>query len=286
MDKVMLRIVTDSASDITVEQAKEMGVDLVPLTITFEDGICPQETEEDFRIFFERLEKASRLPVTSQPSPQLFLEIFNDAKQKQEDVVVITLSGGLSGTVHSAEMAQKMSGYEKIHVIDSRQAIITQRMLVEYAVRLRAQGKNASEIEEAIVDVRDRTRICGAINTLTYLKMGGRIPASLAFFGNALNIKPVIVLEDTILKQLAKTRGMQAGKRRLWAEMEAVELDPAFPVYCGYTVNRQLGEAFMKETKEKYGLEQCSLFPVGGVIGTHVGPGCIALAFVAKKPCW
>lgn len=279
----MLRIVTDSASDITLDQAREMGIEIVPLTITFEDGVCPQETEEDFLEFFRRLEKADKLPVTSQPSPQPYLDIFYDAKEKQEEVIVIALSSGLSGTVHAAETAKKICQYENIYVIDSKQAIITQRMLAEYAVKLRAQGKTAQEIVEAIQDVRERMTVCGVINTLTYLKKGGRIPASLAILGNVLNIKPVIVLRDTVLKQLSKARGFHAGKKRLWQEYEAVEPDPEFPVYFGYTVSRELGEEFQKETMERYSITQGRLFPVSGVIGTHVGPGCIALAFVAKR---
>lgn len=278
----MLRIVTDSASDITQERAREMKIDVVPLSITFEDGLCPQDTEEDFNRFFERLEKAEKLPVTSQPSPQLYLNIFTEAKKKGEDVIVIALSGGLSGTVQSAELAKKISGYERIWVVDSKQAILTQRMLVEYAVNLRNEGKDAEAITAALMNVRERMHISGVINTLTYLKMGGRIPASLAFVGNVLNIKPVIELKDTVLKQLTLVRGFVAGKKRLQDEYEKADVDTAFPVYFGYTVDRSLGERFMAETVKKFGILKSAIFPVGGVIGTHVGPGCIAIAFVKK----
>lgn len=279
----MIKIVTDSASDITLAQAKSMNVEIVPLTITFEDGICPQEKEEDFIKFFERLETSEKLPVTSQPSPQLYLEIFLKAKQDGDEVIVITLSSGLSGTVQAAEIARKMSGYQEISIVDSRQAIITQRMLTEYAVCLRDKGKSRTEIVDALEEVRDRMTVCGVLNTLTYLRKGGRIPASLAILGNALSIKPVIVLKDTVLKVLAKTRGLHSGKKRLCKELEKADLDPEFPVYFAYTVNREMGEEFMRETVEKYHLSQYALYPAGGIIGTHVGPECIAVAFVSKK---
>ena len=139
----MLRIVTDTASDITLEQAAGMGVDMVPLVITFEDGVCPQETEADFMTFYERLQRCQELPVTSRPSPHSYLKIFQDAKAKGEEVVVLCVSSGLSGTMESAFTARQMADYEPIYIVDTRQAILTQRMLVELAVQMREDGHTA-----------------------------------------------------------------------------------------------------------------------------------------------
>lgn len=279
----MLRIVTDSASDITLKQAEEMQIEIVPLTIAFEDGICPQETEEDFNMFFERLASSKNLPMTSQPSPESYLKIFEKAKENNEEVVVIALSSGLSGTFQSANIAKDISGYENIYVVDSRQAIMSQRMLVEYAVRLRSEGLDAKGISEKIEKIRDRITVCGLIDTMTYLRKGGRIPGALAVIGNALQIKPVIILRDTILQNLGKTRGRKAGIRMLQEEMEKAGRDPDWPVYFGYTVNRELGMEFMEDTVNRYSLDKYDIFPVGGVIGTHVGPQCLGIAFVAKE---
>ena len=276
----MLRIVADTASDITVDQAKDMNIDLVSLDITFEDGPAPQRTEEDFQRFYERLQTCEKLPVTSRTPPEEYLHIFEDAKAKGDDVLVITLSSGLSGTVDSALMAKQIAGYDRIEVVDSQQAILTQRMLVEHAVHLREEGYSLAEAAKRVTEMRDQLVVCGVVGTLKFLQKGGRIPASLAAVGTLLRIKPVIVLEDKILKQLGKARGYDAGEAMLYKRMEDDGFNKAYPVYFGYTSNRELGEKFMQQTKERYGLTQTRLFSIGGVIGTHCGTDCVAVAYV------
>lgn len=278
----MLQIITDSASDITREEAQEMNIFVVPLRIQFEDGECPQETGEDFPKFYERLVQSEKLPTTSQPSPQEYLGYFEAAKEKGDEVLVITLSSGLSGTIGAAETAKQICGYDKIAIVDSRQAIMAQRMVVEYALSLRNQGMELNSIVKKLEELRDHITVCGVVDTLTYLRKGGRIPAGMDIIGNVIGIKPVIVLENCVLKPLAKVRGRKAGKKMLYRRLEQVELDERFPVYFGYSSNRKLGEEFMKETIEKYHLKNAALFPVGGVIGTHVGTDCIAISFVEK----
>ena len=278
----MIQIVTDSASDITLKQAEEMNVQIVPLTILFEDGVCPQETDEDFQIFYERLIKENGLPKTSQPTPNKYLEIFRLAKEVGDEVLVITLSGGLSGTVQSAKLAKDLAGYERIEIIDSKQAILTQRMLVEYAVKLRDEGKTLDEITALVLKQREKLTVFGMLDTLTYLKKGGRIPASMALLGNLLRIKPVIILKDSVLEQLGKARGRKDGLKMLCTQMEEAEIDLDFPVYFGYTLDPEPTKQFQMEMEQKFQLKNTKLYPVGGVIGTHVGPNCVAVAFAVK----
>ena len=196
-----MMIITDSASDITKQEAEEMDIRIVWLKTKFSDGDFPLKTEEDFIHFFDKLAEEKELPVTSQPSPEEFLQLYEEAKEKNEEVLVITLSSGLSGTVNAANLAKQMSEYEKIWIIDSEQAIVTQR------VDMRAQGKNMEEIVAAIEDLKKRVTVCGMLDTLTYLKKGGRIPAALAVLGNVLQIKPVIVLNDREFTMLGKALG-------------------------------------------------------------------------------
>lgn len=278
----MLRIVTDTASDITVDQARNMNIDVVSLDITFEDGPAPQRTEEDFRRFYQRLEACDRLPVTSRTPPEEYLNLFQDAREKGDDVLVITLSGGLSGTVDSARMAKQIADYDKIEVVDSHQAILTQRMLVEQAVKLREEGYQLQEIVQRIKNTRDQVVVCGVVDTLKYLQKGGRIPASLGTLGTLLRIKPVIILQDRVLKQLGKARGHDAGEEMLYKHMEQDGINKAYPVYFGYTSDRELAERFMQRTRERFGLTQTRLFPIGGVIGTHCGTRCVAVAYVKR----
>ena len=275
----MLRIVTDNASDITLTQAQELDIDLVPLDIRFEDGACPQLEDADFQKFYDRLEKCEKLPRTSRPSPQAYLDIYLDAKGKGEEVLVLTLSSGLSGTFESACEAKRLSGYDKIHIVDTHQAIMAQRLLVEMAVRMRGEEYAADEIARKLEQMRDQVVVCGVVDTLKYLRKGGRIPAGLAALGTALRIKPVIVLEETKLKTIGKARGTVQGVKMLYERMSNDHFSKAYPVYFGYTTNLAHAEAFMQKTKEKFGLSRTRLFPVGGVIGTHCGTNCVAVAY-------
>ena len=262
-----MMIITDSASDITRQEAEEMNIRIVWLKTKFSDGDFPLETEEDFTRFFEKLAAEKELPVTSQPSPEEYLALYEEAKENSEEVLVITLSSGLSGTVNAANVAKQMSEYDRIHIIDSEQAIITQRFLVQRAVEMREAGKTVSEIVETIEDLKKRVTVCGMLDTLTYLKKGGRIPAALAVLGNMLHIKPVIELKDKTLTMLGKARGRSGGIKYLWKEFESYEIDENEPVYFGYTSDRELGEKFMKDTVEKYGLKNYRLSCRSGLCG-------------------
>lgn len=278
-----MMIITDSASDITEKEAEEMDIRLVWLKTKFSDGDFPMKTEEDFCRFFDKLAEEKDLPMTSQPSPEEYLEFFEEAKSKEEEVLVLTLSSGLSGTVNAANLAKQMSEYDKIWIIDSEQAIITQRFLVQKAVELRKKGKTTEDIVEILEELKKRVTVCGMLDTLTYLRKGGRIPAALAVVGNMLHIKPVIELKDKTLTMLGKARGRSGGMKYLWKEFESYDIDREEPVYFGYTSDREIGEKFMMDTVEKYGLKNYKLYPVGGIIGTHVGPACVAISFVKKS---
>ena len=281
----MIQIITDSASDITLRQAQELNVHIVPVHIQFPDGPCPQETDEDLAAFYDRLIRAEELPTTSQPTPNEYLRLFEAAESAGDDVLVLTLSGGLSGTVGAARIAADLSGYERIRVVDTRLAISAQRILTEYAAKLRDGGMAIDDMVAELESFLPRITVYGVIDTLTYLRKGGRIPASLSVLGNALRIKPVIILEDGILKTIGKGLGHGGGKKLLWQRFEENTPDPAFPMYFIYTSDREMGRKFMEETVEKYGLQdfRTELIPIGGVIGTHLGTCGVGVSYVTKE---
>ncbi len=274
-----MHILTDSASDITLEEAKLLKIDIVPLTTTFGDEVLPQESHEDFDKFFKRLMESDTLPVTSQPSPAAYLEYYN---KYDDDILVITLSTGLSGTYNSANLAKDTSGKDNIWIVDSKTAILGQRILVEHAVKLRDEGKSVQEIAEKLESIKDRVLTFGALDTLKYLKMGGRIPATLATVGEFLRIKPTIVLQDGELKELGLSRGRKKAVETLQHQIDKYGIDTDYPIYFGYTLDRENGAEFMEETEMKYNINDAKMVPVGGIIGTHVGPNCLAFAFVIK----
>lgn len=282
----MIQIITDSAADITLQQAKEMDIHIVPININFADGPCPQEKDEDFSVFYQRLSNAEDLPTTSQPAPEEYLRCFEKAKAAGDDALVLTLSSGLSGTLNAANMAKELYGYDKVHIVDTGLAIAAQRILVEYAVQLRNGGAEVGEIVKRLEDMKQRITVYGVLDDLDNLRKGGRIPGSLAVLGNTLKIKPVIMLEDKVLKTIGKSMGRNAGKKMVYKHLEEHSPDPAFPVYFIYTSDRELGEKFMEETVEKYGLDgyDTQLVPIGGVIGTHIGRNCMGISYVMSSP--
>lgn len=274
-------IVTDTASDILEEEAQDMGVRLAPLDIRFGSVSCARNTQEGFDEFYRLLTSLDVFPMTSQPTPECYLKIFEEAKESGEDVLVIALTSTISGTVESARMAAKLADYEgHIEVVDSKQAIVSQRIVVERAVRLRDEGKTLHEVVEDIEAFRDRIQICGILDTLTYLQKGGRIPQPLALIGNALKIKPIVAVEDGVLTSPAKAHGTKAAKKAIWKRLSESALDPEWPVYFVYADDRSLAEEFEKETREELGIENTKIVQIGGVVGAHLGPGCFGFAYV------
>lgn len=278
----MIRIVTDTGSDITYHGAKDLGLEVVELDIKFEEFPYDHREDRDFSVFYENLSKAKKLPSTSQVNPSQYMEVFNDAKEKGDELLVITLSGGLSGTYSSAKMAQEECGYDAITIVDTRQAIVSQRFMAEHAVKMRDDGQSREDIEKVMIDMRDRMCLTGCLDTLTYLKKGGRVPPAMALIGNVIKIKPVIYLKDGKIEPLEKVRGIQAGIRAMWDKFEKDGYDENWAVCFGHTNNVERGRSFMEETKAKYGIKDCRLYPVGGVIGTHAGPNAIVMTYLKK----
>lgn len=279
----MLRIITDTASDMTKEEAQQSNVVLIPLQVMFGEENCPCETTEDRDHFYQLLAECRELPTTSQPAPARFLEAYREAKQAGDEVLVLCISSGLSGTYQSATLAAQMCDYDKITVVDTGSVIMGQRMLVDRAVEMRAKGAGREEIAQAILDVKERMVVCGVVDTLEYLRRGGRIPAALAVLGTMLNFKPALIIRDGVIEQLSKSRGMKPAIEKLYQMFEEMGRDENWPVYFGYVQKREIGEEFRKNTAERFRLSaDAPLLPVGPTVGVHVGPGCIILTFVRK----
>lgn len=276
----MIHIMSDSAADYTLNEAKEKEITIIPLSIVFEDQEYDGPADEDFQDFYRKLEKSKYLPKSSQPSPEAFLEVFRQAKEKQEDVVLITISSGLSGTYQSAHIAKSLVNYDRIWIIDSQTAIMAQRIIVDYAITLRDQGHSAQEIVGYVEAMKNNTVVFGALDTLLYLSKGGRIPASLAYLGDVIRIKPLIIEINGKLEMLGKAFGKKSAFKALQDKIMEYVIDKTFPVFFGYTQNIERGLEFMSHTIDKLGLSSDGLCSIGGTIGTHVGPNAVAVAFV------
>nr|WP_296465844.1 DegV family protein [uncultured Acetatifactor sp.] len=276
----MIRIITDSASDIVDNRREDLTV--LPVSITFgseefQDGITL--THE---AFYEKLIECDALPVTSQVAPFAFEEAFREAVEAGGQVIAITLSSKLSGTYQSACIGAEGFG-GKVRVVDSENASIGQHALVEYALRLKDAGLGFEEIVERLEADKKRIRLIALLDTLEYLKKGGRISKAAAMAGSLLSIKPVIAIQCGEVAILGKARGSKQGNNLLAEQIRQTGgIDFEKPFVLGYTgLSDAMLQKYIKDHESFWkssvdGLETSS---VGGTIGTHIGPGAIGVAF-------
>ena len=283
-----VKIIVDSASDITTAFAKEHNIGFVPLKTTlgdteYRDGIdiVPDE-------FFEKLEANKELARTSQVNPGEFAEVFDRAVADGDEVVVITMSGALSGTYQSAVIAA--ADYPgKIFVINSLTATAGEQVLIERALQLQKAGKSAAEIYAELDDIRHRMRLFVRLETLEYLKRGGRISAASAFVGGMLSIKPVLTLNgEGKLETVGKARGIKQSHKMMNDSILACGgIDFSMPVVMTYAgdLNDGAVQRFLDDSTETVGdyADRIKRGQLGCVIGTHTGPGAIVIAFVPKN---
>ncbi len=275
-----VRIVVDSTADVSAVVRAKMSV--VPLTVHFGEQEYIDGVTINHKQFYEMLVETDVLPTTSQPSPEAFAEVFRQAQEVGEQVVVLTVSSKLSGTCQSAMIAA--ADYPgSVWVVDTKSVAIGSGILAELAVRLKEEGLSAPEIAARLEAERENVRVIALLDTLEYLKKGGRISKTVAFAGGLLSIKPVITIQDGEIAILGKARGSKQGNNLLVTEIQkSGGVDFTKPLMLGYT---GLSDALL----EKYVLDSGALWdghgdcmqstPIGSVIGTHAGPGAIAVAF-------
>ena len=230
--------------------------------------------------------ESDTLPTTSQPAPYLFEEAFEKAVSEGCEVVCLTCAGKLSGTNQSANIAAaEFEG--KVHVVDSCTIAIGLGILTEYALELAAQGLSAEEIVWKLLRKREKIKVLALVDTLEYLKKGGRISSAVALAGGLLNIKPVISVNGGEIKLLGKARGSRQGNNLLVQEIQkAGGVDFAMPVMLGYTgLSDALLQKYIQDSVDlwKDNVENLPVSIVGSVVGTHVGPGAVAVAFFAAE---
>ena len=273
------RIIVDSTSDLMPEARARVSV--VPLTVHFGDEEFIDGVTIDHKTFYEKLVETDVHPTTSQATPASFMAEYEKAAQARESAVVITLSSKLSGTYQSAVIAA--GDYENIYVVDSGSVAIGGGILVELALRLLDQGLEAPEIAAQLEAEKEKVRIVALLDTLEYLKKGGRISKTVAFAGAVLNIKPVVSVTDGEIQMLGKARGSKMGNNLLVQEIEkAGGVDFSKPVLLGYTgLSDALLLKYIEDSRQLWeaGLDQVRYTSIGSVIGTHAGPGAIAVAF-------
>lgn len=277
----MIRIVTDSTADIPSKMAEENGISIVPLKVCINDkeyfdGVTIGKDE-----FYHKLVDEGVFPKTSQPTPNDFLDIFNDIKAKGDECICITLSSSLSGTYQSALLAKKLCEYDNIHIIDSLSATGGMLLLVHETIRLIKDGKSAEEIVETIEALKNRIHIVAALSTLEYLKKGGRISAATAAIGSLARIKPIITVDvEGNVDVFTKAIGFNKAISTVIENMTDVDTNyPIYPVYTYGTEN--LTKLLAHPALSKYSFAEN--VQVGPTIGTHVGPEVFGFCYIGNN---
>lgn len=280
-----IKILTDSACDMTQEEAKKIHVEVLPLKILFGteeylDGISLSHEQ-----FFEKLIETDELPHTSQLSPFEYENAFRKITETGDTAICITLSSELSGCYQSACIGAEEFG-DSVKIVDSQNACIGQRILTELAAMLRDEGKSADEIVARLNEEKKNIRVIALLDTLEYLKKGGRISAAAAMAGSLLSIKPVVSIKEGKVALLGKARGSKNGNNLLTEFIQKEgKIDFQKPLCLAYSgLSDKLLQKYMNDHTFLYQdyKAQLPISLIGSAIGTHIGPGAIAIAFFKK----
>ena len=279
-----VRIICDSSADISMSIAKSNNISVLPLKTIIDgkeylDGVELTPTE-----FYKLQASTNSFPKTSQIAPAEFTAEFQKWVSAGDDVVVITISSGLSGTYQSALIAA--ADFEnRVFVVDSLNVTIGKQLLVHLALRLREQGMSACEIAKKIEIARDKVRLLASFDTLEYLFRGGRLSRTSAVAGAMLNIKPIFTIENGKLDIIAKARGVK-GRNSAMNDIVRVcgEIDFSMPVLSAYTGsnNAQLKEYLESGADIWENASETIECIVGSTVGAHAGPDAVAVAFFVK----
>lgn len=277
-----VQIIVDSTVDMPERMKDRFRI--VPLTVHFGAEEFIDGVTIDKHRFYERLVESDELPTTSQASPAAFDAIFSDVASVGDSAVVVTLASKFSGTYQSACIAA--AEYDNIYVVDSKSAAIGSGILAEYALECADKGMDAKTIAETLEKKRDEICLIALLDTLEYLKKGGRISKTVAFAGGLLNIKPVITVVDGEIQVIGKARGSKQGNNLLVQKIhESGGIDFDEPIILGYSgLSDSYLKKYVEDSRDIWQDKADSLDStlICSVIGTHTGSGVVAVAFFKK----
>ena len=276
-----VKFIIDSASDVLPGECKKLGVVHVPLSVCFGDKVYADAVELNHKKFYKMLTSGNEAhPTTSQASPAVWADAMEQVVQSGDTAVVITVSSQLSGTYQSACIAaEDFEG--KVFVVDSMSVTLGQRLLLQYGIRLAHEGLDAATIAQRLDAAKDKVRLFARVDTLEYLRKGGRVGAASAVVGTMLNIKPILTVRDGKVENIAKARGAKAADkllRDLVAKSGGIDFSkPICAAYSGLEDDNL--KTFLADSSEMLCNTQVPVAVIGSVIGTHVGPGAVAIGY-------
>lgn len=281
----MLRILTDTASDFDFEEAASLGVTLLPMEITVGDQTYRDRFDLTPDRFYELLIESSDLPHTSQINSYTFEQEFEKIQEAGDSAIVILLSSRLSGTYQNAVIAARE--YSNIRVVDSKSGSIGEQLLVRYALILRSKNREIDDIVRRLEVRRNQIRVLALLDTLEYVKKGGRLGTAAAAFGTLLSIKPVLTVENGKIRILGKARGSRNGNNFLNKEIASTGIESRLPVAVAYSgLDHSKLDHYIEDSRSIWEgvIDHMPVSQLGSTIGTHAGPGTIVVAYFMKQP--
>lgn len=279
-----VQILTDSTSDLTEQEQRELNVHMLHMRVIFEDGVYTDGVDITKEQFYEKQAQAKVLPKTTQVNPQEYCDTFEPLLAGGDEVVAIIMSSRLSGTFQSAQIAKDMAkGGERLYLVDSLNVTIGEGLLVREAVRMRDAGATGAQIAAALEELKHRVRFVAFIGTLKYLKMGGRISTSTAVLGTMLGISPVVAIVDGEVKSVGQVRGKQKILSYTLDFFREYPVDSRYCVMFGHSRCLEAMEVYRDKCVQALGIRDYAWDELGAVIGTHSGPGCYGVAYIGLK---
>lgn len=280
-------IVTDSNSGLSVEHAKKLDIGLVPMPFTIDEKEYYENITITREEFFSKLRSGAQVK-TSQPSPESLMKIWDEMLTRYDNLIYIPMSSGLSGSIMTANMLAEDAYSGKVYVVDNHRISCTQKQSALDAYALSAAGVDVGEIYQILLDDALEASIYIAVDTLEYLKKGGRVTAAGAAVATIMNLKPVLQIQGDKLDAYAKVRGMKAAREKMLQAVEA-DMSERFQgkeviIKGAYTCSQEEAEAWCRQISERFPNHKVSLDPLALSVSCHIGEGAAAIVCMAKNP--
>lgn len=278
----MIKIVTDSSSELSPEMAKDLGIMVVPLHVRFDEEVYQERVTISDEEFYRRLVEGTVHPVTIQPGPNDFIKVYEEVAKEADGIISIHISGKLSGTLNSALQAKGMAKVDcPIEVVDSRTVSVALGLIAIATVEAAKQGKGLQQVLEVAKEAIDNTHSLCLLDTLKYLQLGGRIGKAKALLGTVLNVKPLITVKDGEVVPAGQVRSRTKGLERLFDFVQkAQEIED---IAIGYTTTLDDAPLTLSQrVASVFNKDRVKLMRLGTTLGVHLGPGALILSLRGK----
>lgn len=278
----MIRIITDSSCDLSPSDAAEMGIEIMPIQVHFGEESYYAGVDMTTPEFYAKLKTVEKLPTTSQITPVTFEEKFRPYVEQGDDIVGMFISTEMSGTYQNAILTKNMIGSEHIHIVNTLETTFGLAVLLKEAVKMRDSGFTAKDIADKITELVPRVRLLASVETLKYLKMGGRLSSATAIIGGILGIYPVISIVNGKVEVVGKARGRAAANKVMEEIVKKEGISSDYCVSFGNSDSPEVGKLCEKYFSDYVGKRDIVRCPIGPIVGTHTGPGASGLAYIKK----